>query len=82
MTERRLLSELTLTELSHQLASSGVWLRIPPFVMHIQSPIPVVAEGLHALADGIAHVESSGLRGFSMLIKVMDDKRIDIIRRI
>lgn len=52
MTERRLLSELTLTELSHQLASSGVWLRIPPFVMHIQSPIPVVAEGLHALYAG------------------------------
>ncbi|WP_439115357.1 HprK-related kinase A [Hydrogenophaga sp.] len=49
MTEPRLLSTLTPTELSCQLASSGVWLRIPPFVVHIQSPMAVVAAGVYAL---------------------------------
>ena len=43
------LHALTLPELAHRLASVGIYLRVPPFVMHIQSPIPVVAQGLHAL---------------------------------
>jgi len=52
LTERRRLSALTRHQLSQQLAASGVWLRIPPFVVHIRSPIPVVAEGLHTLYAG------------------------------
>ena len=45
----RALSALSLAELSRCLRTVGIFLRIPPFVMHICSPIPVVAEGLHAL---------------------------------
>ena len=40
---------LSPAELAHRLRTDGVFLRIPPFVMHIRSPIPVVAQGLHAL---------------------------------
>jgi len=36
-------------ELAQRLRTDGIFLRIPPFVMHIRSPIPVVAQGLHAL---------------------------------
>jgi len=43
------LDALTLTELAHRLAGDGIYLQVPPFVVHIQSPIPVVARGLHAL---------------------------------
>ncbi|MDO9136021.1 HprK-related kinase A [Hydrogenophaga sp.] len=43
------LSALSTEQLSKELAHGGVSLRVPPFVMHITSPIPVVAEGLLAL---------------------------------
>ena len=43
------LSALSTEQLSKELAHGGVSLRVPPFVMHITSPIPVVAEGLMAL---------------------------------
>lgn len=43
------LNALTPSELARRLANDGIYLRVPPFVMHIRSPIPVVAEGLHAL---------------------------------
>ena len=36
-------------ELRRALAREGIRLRLPPFVVHIRSPIPVVAEGLMAL---------------------------------
>ena len=43
------LSTLSLVELTEELANGGVFLKVPPFVMHIASPIPVLAQGLHAL---------------------------------
>ncbi|QHE86392.1 HprK-related kinase A [Hydrogenophaga sp. BPS33] len=49
MKSTRTLSEVSSAELAQRLRSDGVTLRIPPFVMHIRSPIPVVAQGLHAL---------------------------------
>ena len=43
------LSQLSKTELAVRLASDGVRLRLPPFVMHIRSASPIVAEGLFQL---------------------------------
>lgn len=43
------LSALSPAELTRRLGSEGIFLLIPPFVMHIRSPIPVVALGLQAL---------------------------------
>lgn len=43
------LAALPPAELAHRLRSDGLFLRVPPFVMHIRSPIPVVAQGLQAL---------------------------------
>lgn len=45
----RTVSSLSLSELRQRLSTDGVYLRLPPFVMHVRSPIPIVAEGLHAL---------------------------------
>ena len=43
------LSTISKTELTRQLQSDGLWLRVAPFVFQIRSPIPVVADGLHTL---------------------------------
>jgi HprK-related kinase A len=45
----RTLANLSADELSRHLATAGVFLRLPPFVMHIRSSIPVVAQGLRIL---------------------------------
>lgn len=42
-------SSLTQRELFHCLKGDGIYLDIPPFVAHIKSPIPIVAEGIAAL---------------------------------
>ncbi len=41
--------DLTVRELRRELQGNGIFLRLEPFVVRIRSPIPVVAEGLHAL---------------------------------
>ncbi len=43
------MAALSRGELAARLAAGGVFLRLPPFVMRIQSPISVVAEGVHTL---------------------------------
>ncbi len=43
------LASLTPDDLHKRLRHDGICLRLPPFVAHIRSPIPVVAEGLAAL---------------------------------
>lgn len=49
MIQTQKLSALSTEQLAQELAHGGVLLRVPPFVMHITSPIPVVAQGLRAL---------------------------------
>lgn len=49
MTPIRTLSQLSRDGLKRRLGSEGIRLRVPPFVVHIRSPIPVVAQGLHQL---------------------------------
>ncbi len=43
------LSSLSKAELTRRLQGPGIKLQHPPFVTHIQSPIPIVAEGLFTL---------------------------------
>ena len=40
------LDSLTARELSDRLQGGGIYLKVPPFVVHVKSPIPVVTEGL------------------------------------
>ncbi len=54
------LSELSTEQLTQELAHGGVSLKVPPFVMHISSPIPVVAQGLQALYGGHELVRDPG----------------------
>ena len=42
-------SELPIGELAARLRGRGVFLRTGPFICHIQSPIPSVADGIHLL---------------------------------
>ncbi len=49
MNSSRTVSSLSPDELAAKLQTGGVCMSIPPFVMHIQSPIPVVAEGLRSM---------------------------------
>lgn len=49
MIQLQKLSALSTEQLAQELTHGGVSLRVPPFVMHITSPIPVVAQGLQAL---------------------------------
>jgi HprK-related kinase A len=46
---RRLVAEVSLGELQGCLKQSGIFLSIPPFVVHLRSSIPVVAHGVHDL---------------------------------
>lgn len=43
------LAELRLSELAKRLGKEGVVLRVPPFTVHVNSPIPIVAVGLNTL---------------------------------
>ena len=43
------LAELPIGEFAKRLCKEGVVLRIAPFTVHVKSPIPIVAEGLHKL---------------------------------
>jgi len=43
------LADLSLAQVRQRLRSDGLWLRLPPFVVHVRSGIPVVAQGLHQL---------------------------------
>jgi HprK-related kinase A len=45
----RRLADIPMQQLAGLLGGQGVRLCVPPFVFHIQSSIPVVAQGLHAL---------------------------------
>ncbi len=49
MSHDRLLDTFSLSELRLELRSEGLRLDIPPFVFHIHSDVPVVADGLAAL---------------------------------
>lgn len=55
------LAALTPAELANRLSTDGIFLRIPPFVMHIRSAIPVVAQGLHALYPDHEVLNGDGL---------------------
>lgn len=50
--KRRLIADTPLHTLQAQLASAGVFVAMPPFVVHIRSGIAVVAEGLHRMYAG------------------------------
>jgi HprK-related kinase A len=43
------LSSLGVNELGRRLNGDGIVIQIDPFVVHVRSPIPIVAQGLHAL---------------------------------
>lgn len=60
MTSVRTLSSLTRDELQRHLGSTGIRLRVPPFVVHVRSPIPVVAQGLHALYADYEWLDDAG----------------------
>lgn len=45
----RRVAELSLAQLQQRLRAQGLWVRLPPFVVHIRSEIPVVAQGIHRL---------------------------------
>ena len=45
----RAVGSISRAELHRRLAHDGVFLQIPPFIFKIQSPIPIVAEGIAAL---------------------------------
>lgn len=60
MTPVRTLSSLTRDELQRHLGSTGIRLRVPPFVVHVRSPIPVVAQGLHALYADYEWLDDAG----------------------
>lgn len=49
MSTPRRLQDWAQADLRRALAGQGIRLRLPPFVVHIRSPIAVVAEGLSAL---------------------------------
>ena len=44
-----IIAELGLAQLRQRLRSRGVWLRTGQFTTHIQSPVYLIAEGLHAM---------------------------------
>lgn len=46
---RRTIASISRAELHRRLTREGIFLRIPPFVFRIQSPIPIVAQGIAAL---------------------------------
>lgn len=46
------LSAWSIQELGRRLRTDGIYLRVHPFVVHIKSSIPVVAQGLSALYGG------------------------------
>ncbi|MDP2263600.1 MAG: HprK-related kinase A [Hydrogenophaga sp.] len=70
MTAVRTLSSLPRPELRRRLGSSGIRLRVAPFVVHIRSPIPVVAEGLHALyADHEWLDDNDGFADFHVAVQ-------------
>jgi HprK-related kinase A len=63
-------SDLAVGELRRQLKGDGIFLRLEPFVVRIQSPIPVVAEGLHALyARHECWLEEGGFADFHVSVK-------------
>lgn len=43
------MGSISRAELQRRLAHDGIFLRLPPFIFKIQSPIPIVAEGIAAL---------------------------------
>lgn len=49
MTAVRSLDQLSRAEVAARLRGAGLVLSIPPFNVHLRSPIPVVAEGLQAM---------------------------------
>jgi HprK-related kinase A len=54
------LSSLSRDQLSQRLQREGIFLSIPPFVAHIRSPIPIVAEGLETLYADHSLLSESG----------------------
>jgi HprK-related kinase A len=70
VTPARTLSTLPRAELRRRLGSGGLRLRVSPFVVHIRSPIPVVAEGLLALyADHEWLEEGEGFADFHVAVQ-------------
>lgn len=66
----RTLSSLTPGDLRRRLGTTGLRLRVSPFVVHIRSPIPVVAEGLHALyADYEWLEDTAGFADFHVAVQ-------------
>ncbi len=46
---RRPLESFSLSELQAHLAGPGLYVSMPPFVVHVQSGVPVLAQGLHRM---------------------------------
>lgn len=46
---RRSLESLSLIEVQDCLSGPGLYLNMQPFVVHVQSPVPVLAQGLHRM---------------------------------
>lgn len=66
----RTLSSLSRDGLLRRLGSTGIRLRVSPFVVHIRSPFPVVADGLHALyADHEWLDDTGGFTDFHVAVQ-------------
>lgn len=63
-------ADFTLPALRQQLGSAGLFLRLSPFVVHVRSPIPVVADGIARLyASHECWVEPGAFADFHVAVK-------------
>jgi len=56
--------ELSSSELARRLRHAGIYLRVGPFITHLRSPIPTVAEGIHRLYADHALADNNDFADF------------------